>query len=62
MTALFLAPGGEGKAVRDGTADDIVELALAIVDEETRAWLTTRPEPAEPAGLAGPAEGSPDVR
>jgi hypothetical protein len=41
--------------VAERTADEIVELALAIVDEETRAWVLPQ-EPSEQA------EGSPDAR
>jgi hypothetical protein len=45
--------GGE----RDGDGGlDIVEIALTIVDEETRAWLSCQRE------LAGEAEGGPDAR
>jgi hypothetical protein len=47
--------------VAGGTADigggvDIVERALAILDEESRAWLTWQRD------LAEQAEGRPDAR
>jgi hypothetical protein len=42
--------------VAEETIDNIVELALAIVDEETRAWLTLEQE------IPQPVEGSSDAR
>jgi hypothetical protein len=41
--------------VTEVTPEDIVELALAIVDDETQAWLAVEPE--RPQG----EEGSPDA-
>lgn len=37
--------GGEGAAVMDADGEvDIVERALAILDEEWRAWMARRPD------------------
>lgn len=60
--ALLSCAAGRGGAVARGTeerggdaGDVIVALALAVVDEETLAWLTRQREFAEQA------EGSPDA-